>query len=188
MTSVDLAKARMTGIIRPLDAFLGVCERAFHIIANACLGIALFGTVATIVLRPFDVSYYWIWPWTMVCFVWMSFFGFYVAYRKKKGIAVDFLVLRLGEGAMTATRYLVALLIMAVTGAILWQMPLILESQVGEIDGAMTPWGIELDRYSLSIPLGVSTLLIFLNSGQDLLAAFAGLPEPRPDHRSDPDS
>lgn len=52
----------------------------------------------------------------------------------------------------------------------------------------MTPWGIELDRYSLSIPLGVSTLLIFLNAGQDLLAAFAGLPEPRPDHRSDPDS
>jgi hypothetical protein len=46
----------------------------------------------------------------------------------------------------------------------------------------------ELERYALSIPLGVSSLLIFLNALQDLLAAAAGLPEPVPDHRGDPDT
>ena len=40
----------------------------------------------------------------MVFFVWMSFLGFYVVYRRSKDIAVDFVVLRLGDGAMVATR------------------------------------------------------------------------------------
>ena len=31
----------------------------------------LAGTATTIVLRPFDLSYYWFWPWTMQFFVWM---------------------------------------------------------------------------------------------------------------------
>ncbi len=187
MTSADL-DVSLAKVIQPLDRFLGFFERLFHVIANLCLIVMLFGTAVTIVLRPINVSFYWIWPWTMVCFVWMSFFGFYVVYRKKKDIAVDFLVLRLGSGAMTTTRYLAALLIMVVTGTILWQMPTILESQVGEVDGAILPWGIELERYALSIPLGVSCLLIFLNAVQDLLSALAGLPEPVPDHRSDPES
>ena len=187
MSSADL-DVSLAKVIQPLDRVLGVFERWFHVIANLCLIVMLFGTAVTIVLRPINVSFYWIWPWTMVCFVWMSFFGFYVVYRKKKDIAVDFLVLRVGPGAMTATRYLSALLIMAVTGTILWQMPVILESQVGEVDGAMLPWGIELERYALSIPLGVSSLLIFLNAVQDLLSTVAGIPEPEPDHRTDPDS
>ena len=187
MTSADL-NGPLAKVIQPLDRFLGVFERLFHVIANLCLIVMLFGTAVTIVLRPINVSYYWIWPWTMVCFVWMSFFGFYVVYRKKKDIAVDFLVLKIGPGAMSATRYLSAFLIMAVTGTILWQMPTILESQVGEVDGAILPWGIELERYALSIPLGVSCLLIFLNAVQDLLSAAAGLPEPVPEHRTDPDT
>ncbi len=187
MTSADL-NGPLAKVIQPLDRFLGFFERLFHVIANLCLIVMLFGTAFTIVLRPINVSFYWIWPWTMVCFVWMSFFGFYVVYRKKKDIAVDFLVLKIGPGAMTMTRYLSALLIMVVTGTILWQMPTILESQVGEVDGAILPWGIELERYALSIPLGVSCLLIFLNAVQDLLSALAGLPEPVPDHRSDPES
>jgi len=173
--------------IAALDRFLELCGRLFHVLANLCLGLMLIGTAATIVLRPFDLSFYWIWPWTMVFFVWMSFLGFYVVYRRGKDIAVDFVVLRLGDGAMVATRYFVAAVTMAVVGAIIWQMPLILESQVGVIDGVVTPWG-EIERYSLSIPLGVSCVLIFLNAALDVLKALVGLPELLPSHRTDPDS
>jgi TRAP-type C4-dicarboxylate transport system permease small subunit len=78
MTSADL-DVSLAKVIQPLDRVLGVFERWFHVIANLCLIVMLFGTAVTIVLRPINVSFYWIWPWTMVCFVWMSFFGFYVA-------------------------------------------------------------------------------------------------------------
>ncbi len=177
----------MTAAIEAIDRMLEWCGRVFHVLANLCLGLMLIGTAVTIVLRPLDLSYYWIWPWTMQFFVWMSFIGFYVVYRRGKDIAVDFLVLRMGTPAMTATRYFVALIVLAVTGVIIWQMPVILQSQVGVIDGVLTPWG-ELERYTLSIPLGVSCTLIFINALLDVAKAMAGIPELRPSHQTDPDS
>jgi TRAP-type C4-dicarboxylate transport system permease small subunit len=120
--------------VQRLDGALDAVARLFLVLANGCLGLMLLGTFATITLRLFDVSFYWIWPWTMQFFVWMSFIGFFVVYRLGKDIAVDFLVLRLGSGAMVATRYMVAALIMTVMGVMLWQMPTILASQVGVID------------------------------------------------------
>ena len=164
-------------LVSRLDTIFEVLGRLFLVIANLCLLLMLIGTAATILLRPFNLSYYWIWPWTMQFFVWMSFFGFYAVYRFRKDIAVDFVVLRLGEGAMTGTRYFVALVVMIVTGVILLQMPTIIESQVGVIDAVVTPWG-ELERYTLSIPLGISCLLIFLNALLDILKAWLGWPEP----------
>jgi hypothetical protein len=66
---------------------------------------------------------------------------------------------------------------MTVTGMILWQMPTILESQVGVVDAVATPWG-EMPRYSLSVPLGISSLLVFANALLDFLKACFGWPEP----------
>lgn len=160
-----------------LDGWLESLGRLFLIIANICLLLMLIGTAATIILRPFNMSFYWIWPWTMQFFVWMSFFGFYAVYRFRKDIAVDFVVLRLGAGAMTGTRYFVAFIVMLVTGVILLQMPTIIESQVGVIDAVVTPWG-ELERYTLSIPLGISCFLIFVNALLDVVKAWLGWEEP----------
>ena len=76
--------------IETIDGALGTLARWFLVAANVCLVLMLAGTAVTIVLRPFDISYYWIWPWTMQFFVWMSFVGFFVVYRLGKDIAVDF--------------------------------------------------------------------------------------------------
>ena len=78
-------------VVQTLDLQLKRLSDFFLIIANVCLGLLLVGTAATIILRLFDVSFYWIWPWTMQFFVWMSFVGFYVVYRRGKDISVDFL-------------------------------------------------------------------------------------------------
>ena len=169
-------------VVHYLDNLLDRFSFAFLVIANACLGLMLIGTFATIFLRLFTVSFYWIWPWTMQLFVWMSFFGFYVVYRKKKDIVVDFLIISLGPKAILATRYLVPILIMIIMGFILIEMPVIIASQVGVIDGVITPWGGELERYTLSIPLGISCLLIFLNSFVEVLKTFLGFPEDMPSH------
>ena len=173
--------------IRHLDRILGEISSLFLVLANLCLGLMLFGTFATIVLRQFGMSFYWIWPWTMQFFVWMSFIGFFVVYRLGKDIAVDFLVMHIGLAARKFTRFAVPVLIIIVMVSILREMPLILASQVGVIDGVVTPWG-ELERYTLSVPLAVSCFLIFLNAVLDILKAVAGMPEPLPSHLTDPDT
>ncbi len=160
--------------VQILDLQLKRLSDLFLIIANVCLGLMLVGTAATIILRLFDVSFYWIWPWTMQFFVWMSFVGFYVVYRRGKDISVDFLVLRLGTTAMRITQVAVPLLIIILMLIMLAQMPTILSSQVGVIDGVVTPWG-ELERYTLSIPLGVSCFLILVNSAVTILKMFVGI-------------
>ncbi|MCB1969597.1 MAG: TRAP transporter small permease [Geminicoccaceae bacterium] len=173
----------------PLARFVGVADTLlerlsdlFAIIANLCLLAMLVATAATIVLRPFNISFYWLWPWSMQVFVWMSFFGFFVICRRHKDIAVDFLMRRLGPVAMAASRWLVALIVLLVIGTILYQMPRVLRSQVGGIDGVITPWGGELQRYTLTIPLAASCLLIFVNGIVDLLKAKLGWPEPVAEH------
>lgn len=177
----------MDRIVGSLDSALDACGRAFLVIANLCLLMMLFGTAVTIVLRPMGLSFYWIWPWTMVFFVWTAFFGFFAVYRLKKDIAVDFVVLRIGPRAMVASRYFVAAVIIVVTGTILWQMPTILEIQVGPIDGALLPGDIELERYFLSWPLAISCVLILAEAVLEILKAATGVPEAPPSHMTDPD-
>jgi TRAP-type C4-dicarboxylate transport system permease small subunit len=160
--------------VQTLDLQLKRLSDLFLIIANGCLALMLVGTAATIILRLFDISFYWIWPWTMQFFVWMSFVGFYVVYRKGKDISVDFLVLKLGANAMRITQIGVPLLIIILMIIMLAQMPTILSSQVGVIDGVVTPWG-ELERYTLSIPLGISCFLILINSTVTILKIFVDI-------------
>ncbi|MEZ5836289.1 MAG: hypothetical protein R3D03_11230 [Geminicoccaceae bacterium] len=76
----------------PLARFVGVADTLleqlsdlFAIIANLCL-LAMLVALTTIVLRPFNISFYWLWPWSMQVFVWMSFFGFFVICRRHKDV------------------------------------------------------------------------------------------------------
>jgi TRAP-type C4-dicarboxylate transport system permease small subunit len=177
----------VTSFVGALDSLLDACGRLFLVLANACLFIMLLGTAATIVLRPMEISFYWIWPWTMVFFVWMSFFGFFAVYRFKKDIAVDFVVLHIGPRAMVASRYFVAAIIIVVSGTILWQMPKIIGSQVGPVDGAILPGGFEVQRYLLSWPLAISCGLILLEGVLEVFKAATGVPETPPSHMTDPE-
>ena len=62
----------------------------------------------------------------MQFFVWMSFIGFYVVYRRGKDISVNFLVVKIGPSMMKVTKIGVPLLIIAIMLVILLQMPTIL--------------------------------------------------------------
>ena len=168
--------------VRVVDRAMHGLATVFLWAANLCLFLMLLATAATIILRPIGLSFYWLWPWSMQVFVWMSFIGFFVIYQRRKDIAVDFVMRWLGPWAMKASRYFVAFTVLLVIGIILAEMPIILESQVGVIDGVIAPWGRELERYTLSIPLAVSCLLIFVNALLDLAKAWLGLPEPDPAH------
>jgi len=146
-------------------------------ICNICMLAMLTLTGVTILARPFGWSAYWMWPWTMVFFVWLSFFGFFAVYVRLRDIRVDFFAQRTGLFGMAFTRLVSDLSALAICGTLLWLMPKVIATSRGYVDGAIFPNGVELARQMLSLPLFVSTFLICLVALLDLAKMAAGLPE-----------
>ncbi len=173
----------------PLQRALNVADRvnwslggAFLWLSNVCLLVMLGLTAATIVLRPIGLGAYWMWPWTMVFFIWLSFFGFFALYARLKDVRVDFVATRFGPVGMALTRIVTDAATLLVTGVLLSQLPTVIATSRGVYDGAILPGGLELPRLALSIPLFVSTVLVALNAVLDLVKMAARMPENVTDH------
>ncbi|WP_146589391.1 TRAP transporter small permease subunit [Puniceibacterium confluentis] len=151
-------------------------------LSNICLLIMLGLTAATFILRPLGFAPYWMWPWTMVFFIWLSFFGFFALYARLKDVRVDFIAGLMGPGGMAFTRLLADAAALLVTGVLLWELPTVLATSRGVYDGAILPAGYELPRIALSVPLFVSTLLVALAALLDLAKMVTGMPENVTDH------
>lgn len=162
----------MSALIARVDRALGLCERLFLALANACLAVMLFANMANIASRAlFDKGIVWVFPWSVVLFVWMTFLGFFVVYRRGKDITVDFLIDRLGAGARMASRLLVDALVIGLMLVMLYQAPHTIRGQVGVIEM------VGLQRYTMSIPLFVTAALIAVDFLLDMVKAVMGRPE-----------
>ena len=170
-------KSALQGALLVLDRLTWTLGGVFQWICNLCLLIMLTLTTVTIVGRPLGFSAYWIWPWTMVFFVWLSFFGFFAIFVRLKDVRVDFVANRLGRWGYPATRLVTDLAALAVCGVILVEIPTVLATSRGFVDGAILPGGDELFRQALSIPLFFSAALIVLSALMDLGKMAVGLPE-----------
>ncbi len=155
---------------------------AFMWLSNACLIVMLGLTTVTIIGRPFGFSAYWIWPWTMVFFVWLSFFGFFAVVARLKDVRIDFLANHLGPYGYPATRLLSDLCALILCVVLLKLFPTVLATSSGVVDGAIFPGGEELPRQALSIPLFVSAFLICISALIDIGKMAAGLPENLTEH------
>lgn len=175
----------LTRALNTVDRFNWSLGGAFLWLSNICLLVMLGLTTATIVLRPFDISFYWMWPWTMVFFVWLSFFGFFALYARLKDVRVDFLANMLGPKGFAATRILTDGATLLVTGILIWQIPTVIATSRGVFDGAILPAGYELPRLALSVPLMISTVLIAFSAILDLAKMAAGMPENVVDYLSE---
>ncbi len=171
---------RTTTLIDTIDRLLGVCERLFLVLANTCLLVMLAINVANIAQRAvIDVSIQWVFPWSVVLFVWMTFFGFFVIYRRKKDITVDFVIDRTPPQVQKAARVMVDAIVILLMAIMLLHAPKILSIQVGEIEM------VGLERYSLSVPLFISCFLILLNFVVDIANTFReGDAAPAPSRQS----
>ena len=69
-----------------------------------------------------DRGLQWVFPWSTVLFVWMTFFGFYVLYRRRADITVDFVHDRLGRLGQTLVRQLVNLIVLVLMAVMIWRM------------------------------------------------------------------
>jgi TRAP-type C4-dicarboxylate transport system permease small subunit len=162
----------VSALIERLDRALDLCERLFLALANLCLAVMLFANMANIATRAlFDKGIVYVFPWSVVLFVWMTFLGFFVVYRRGKDITVDFLIDRLGERGRLVSRLFVDVLVIGLMLVMLVQAPHIVRSQVGTIEM------VGLERYSMSIPLFVTAALIALDFLLDMIKALMGRPE-----------
>ena len=168
----------MRALIDRIDGVLARLEMLFFVVANLCLATMLVINLVNIVVRAaFDRSMIWVFPWTSVLFVWCTFIGMFVIYRRGADITVDFLYEKLGGPGRTALRVFANLVVIAVLVAILAVAPTVLAAQRGDIE--LTG----LRRWMLSVPLFVSAALIVVDVALDIARAALGLPGRTPDHR-----
>lgn len=159
------------------DLFFWNLGGVFIFICNLCLLLMFLLTAVTFLIRPFDLSAYWIWPWTMVLFVWLSFFGFFAMYVRLKDVRMDLVAEKLGPRGMVFTRLLTNVVALAICGTLLIEFPRVMATSRGFVDGAMLPNGHELPRQILSIPLFISVALISCSAFVDVAKMLLGLPE-----------
>ena len=75
----------------------------------------LVGNMINICIRVVtDRALVWMFPWTTVLFVWCTFIGMYVVYRRGTDITVDFFYDRIGAGGKKAMRVFAHLVVIAV--------------------------------------------------------------------------
>jgi TRAP-type C4-dicarboxylate transport system permease small subunit len=157
----------MPFLLARIERGLAGCETAFLVLANLCLGLMLVGNTANMLARGlFDKGIVWVFPWSVVLFVWMSFFGFYVVYRRGNDVTVDYLHNLSGPQGRKRIRLFANLVVVTVLGSILWQAPKILKAQVGDIE--LTG----LERWTMSVPLFLSSALILVDVVLDTLRAL----------------
>lgn len=156
------------------DRILAAAERLFLVLANVSLAAMLGINILNIFWRAAtDQNINFVWPWTTLLFVWMTFFGFFVIYRRAKDITVDYFVELLGPKALAATRVLSDIIIVGLMALLLLEAPRTLASQVGDMEL------IPLQRYWMSVPLFLAAALVGLHFLLDLVKALNGVPEVR---------
>lgn len=184
-----------SGLLRALgtrlDRALARCGQVFLALANGCLAVLLIINVMNIASRGiWDRGLQWVFPWSTVLFVWMTFFGFFVLYRRRADITVDFIYDRLGPSGQVLVRQGVNLIVLTLMAVMIWHGPELLERQAGIIEQVYF-LGIQVERFTLAVPLFITCILIFADYTLDLLFTLRGevLPslqrsEARPDARS----
>ena len=99
------------------DRFLAAAEWLFLVLANVALAVMLGINILNIFWRGgVGQNLNFVWPWTTLLFVWMTFFGFFVIYRRSKDITVDYFVDLMGHKALVVTRLLSDIIIVGLMG------------------------------------------------------------------------
>lgn len=164
-------------MLRALDRFLAATDRIFFVAANSALLVMFAINFANITSRfLFDRGIIWVFPWTTVLFVWMVFLGFFVMYRRRADVVVDFLYLMLPPRLRNAVSILTNLIIVALMSVVLSQLPELLPRQVGNMDY------VGLQRYWLAVPFYASCALILLEFLRDTAVRLLEGPPPDDGH------
>jgi TRAP-type C4-dicarboxylate transport system permease small subunit len=161
-----------------IEKILFAFEKFCRITAVLCLGAMFLINVLNIASRAFfNYSFVWVFPLTLFLFIWMTFFGAFVIYRRKKEITVDFIYGLLPEMGRVWVTIICNILMMALLVLLLWTAPRLIRSQSSPIQVLQIP------RYLQVIPLYLFSVATFLNFLKDTVILIRKRKAPQADHR-----
>lgn len=141
------------------NRFLDMCEVVAIVIANGLLAIMLVIGFGNIVVREMlGKGIIWIFPWTMVFFVWLVFAGYFIVFRRQADVVLEILVAQFGHAGRLASRVICTLCAVALNAVIIFQLPRILELKRDKVEIVSIP------DYAVTLPLFVSAGLVILSA------------------------
>ena len=150
-----------------VNRWLGRVEMLFLWAACVCMSSMLALNIANLLLRNLTgKGIVWVWSWTGVLFIWSVFLAFFVLYRRNLDVTLGFFLQKMPPPLKKAVRLLSGLCAIIMMLVIVLQTQQVFQRQVGVMDF------IGLNRYVLSIPLLLSSLMILIHFANDMLLAI----------------
>ena len=79
--------------MRALNRFLDLLEKICLIVATLAVALMIVLNIIQVFFRyVLNAAFVWVFPVTMLLFIWMTFLGAFVVYRRKKDIVVSFIL------------------------------------------------------------------------------------------------
>lgn len=165
----------MYSALKAAESILDLVARVFEWACVCILAVMLAINAGNITSRAvLDQPLNWVWPWTMVLFLWWVMLAFYPLYRRRKDVSIYILLKFIGPAWRRVLGVFVQVAVLAAAGLLLYTIPERLVSSRGLIEIVALP------REVLIYPLLLSTLPIFLDALVALAAIATGRQEYTP--------
>ena len=147
----------MPSILRPVSQGLNRLSKMYEAVCIALLAGMLIINAANIVSRGIlDHALNWVWPWTMVAFLWWVMLALFPLYNRRKDVSIYILQGFLPQNAQRLLGIFVHLAIMLAMGIIIYTFPERLASSRGIVEI------VNLPRHVLVWPILFSTITVFV--------------------------
>lgn len=143
-----------------LNKLLSLLEKICLVFSTSAIGVMITLNIIQVFFRyVLNAAFVWVFPATMLLFIWSTFLGAFVVYRRKKDIVVRFIVNLFPASAQEKLMLITNILIILFLLLILFQAPTLIRRQASIMQV------IPLPRYIQAIPL-------FIGLGGILLEYF----------------
>lgn len=155
-----------------LDQLLLRLRNVFVVVANLILAAMLVANAVNITWRAvFGTAFNPVFPWTVLGFVWLTFIGFYIFVHDRRDVVVDLLTARLPVPLRRAAAFLAIAVVVAMLIIVLTTAPRLIASQGDRLNM------VGLPRFSLGVPLFVSSVLVLVTTLRRIPEIWRGAPE-----------
>lgn len=140
-----------------LNRFLGLLEKICLIFSTLAVALMIVLNIIQVFFRyVLNAAFVWVFPVTMLLFIWMTFLGAFVVYRRKKDIVVSFIVNLFPTSGRKILVLTTNILIFLVLLLILFEAPKLIGHQTSIMQV------VPLPRYFQAIPLFIGLTGILL--------------------------
>ncbi|MEE4264333.1 MAG: TRAP transporter small permease subunit [Desulfobacteraceae bacterium] len=140
-----------------LNRFLNLLEKICLIFSTSAIGVMITLNIIQVFFRyVLNVAFVWVFPATMLLFIWSTFLGAFVVYRRKKDIVVRFIADLFPVSAQEKLTLITNILIIFFLILILIQAPTLIRRQTSIMQV------IPLPRYIQALPLFIGLTGILL--------------------------